>query len=416
MVFFNHATRQMTTKIVYYGPGLCGKTTNLNAIYAKTSTKARGEMVSLNTETDRTLFFDLLPMDVGVVGGFKTKLQLYTVPGQVFYNSTRKLVLKGVDGIVFVVDSQVPMLDASKESLQNLQENLKELGLDIRQIPMVFQWNKRDLKNIVSVQELEAELNPLGLPSFQAIAQDGSGVFETLRGITKLALSHIKTHVLGEGAAKPSPAPPPPPLPPPSPVPEGALVMSDLTSNTQMLDGDTGISGITSPSELDEVPASAQGTTQAMPIVEAQKPMEAPVRPPMPAAENLQTKPVSLPDVREALAARAAANAHKALEAPKTLPALPRLSMPVPVAPRAVPKSPNPKDAINTLLGELTLVGRMGTPTSLRLDLPDSVDGQELEVVVQVRTKGQVVAETSLKRPAPSKGIMAKLTLELKRS
>ena len=128
MVFFNHATRQMTAKIVYYGPGLCGKTTNLNTIYGKTSQKARGEMVSLNTETDRTLFFDLLPMDVGMVGGFKTKLQLYTVPGQVFYNSTRKLVLKGVDGIVFVVDSQTAMLDACRESFQNLSENLKELG------------------------------------------------------------------------------------------------------------------------------------------------------------------------------------------------------------------------------------------------------------------------------------------------
>ena len=198
MVFFNHATRQMTAKIVYYGPGLCGKTTNLNTIYGKTSQKARGEMVSLNTETDRTLFFDLLPMDVGMVGGFKTKLQLYTVPGQVFYNSTRKLVLKGVDGIVFVVDSQTPMLDACKESYQNLDENLRELGLNLGDIPMVFQWNKRDLRNVVPVEELEAAFNPRGTPSFQSVASDGTGVFETLRGITKLALSHIKIHVLGE--------------------------------------------------------------------------------------------------------------------------------------------------------------------------------------------------------------------------
>ena len=186
MVFFNHATRQMTAKIVYYGPGLCGKTTNLNTIYGKTSQKARGEMVSLNTETDRTLFFDLLPLDVGVIGGFKAKLQLYTVPGQVFYNSTRKLVLKGVDGIVFVADSQTAMLDADKESLQNLDDNLRELGLDIRQIPTIFQWNKRDLKNVVPVEQLEAELNPQNHPSVQSIASDGTGVFETLRAITKL--------------------------------------------------------------------------------------------------------------------------------------------------------------------------------------------------------------------------------------
>jgi small GTP-binding protein len=203
MVFFNHATRQMTTKIVYYGPGLCGKTTNLNTIYGRTSQKARGEMVSLNTETDRTLFFDLLPMDVGMVAGFKTKLQLYTVPGQVFYNSTRKLVLKGVDGIVFVADSQTPMLDANKESLQNLRDNLRELGLDLRDIPLIFQWNKRDLKNIVPVEQLERELNPEAFASIQSIASDGTGVFETLRSITKLALANIKAlHLADAGGAK----------------------------------------------------------------------------------------------------------------------------------------------------------------------------------------------------------------------
>ena len=232
MVFFNHATRQMTAKIVYYGPGLCGKTTNLNTIYGKTSLKARGEMVSLNTETDRTLFFDLLPMDVGMVGGFKTKLQLYTVPGQVFYNSTRKLVLKGVDGIVFVVDSQVPMLEACRESWLNLEENMRELGLNLQDIPVVFQWNKRDLKNVVPVDELEAVFNPRGLPTFQSVASDGTGVFETLRGITKLALSHIKTHVLGESPVAPSPAAPSPP----APSGGGALTLSDLPSVTDLLD------------------------------------------------------------------------------------------------------------------------------------------------------------------------------------
>src|SRR5437764_567401 len=147
MVFFNYATMQMAAKIVYYGPGLCGKTTNLHYIYAKTSPQSRGEMVSLETETDRTLFFDLLPIDVGVIGGFKTRLQLYTVPGQVFYNTTRKLVLKGVDGIVFVADSQAAMLDANRESFQNLRENLKDIGLVLDDIPLIVQLNKRDLPN-----------------------------------------------------------------------------------------------------------------------------------------------------------------------------------------------------------------------------------------------------------------------------
>ena len=142
MVFFNYATMQMAAKIVYYGPGLCGKTTNLHYIYAKTSPQSRGEMVSLETETDRTLFFDLLPIDVGVIGGFKTRLQLYTIPGQVFYNTTRKLVLKGVDGIVFVADSQNAMIEANLESLKNLRDNLTELGVKIEDIPLVMQVGK----------------------------------------------------------------------------------------------------------------------------------------------------------------------------------------------------------------------------------------------------------------------------------
>ena len=160
MVFFNWATMQMAAKIVYYGPGLCGKTSNLSYIYAKTTPNSRGEMVSLETESDRTLFFDLLPIEVGTIGGFKTRLQLYTVPGQVFYNTTRKLVLKGVDGLVFVADSQRPMREANIESLSSLIENLEDLGLEMADLPLVLQYNKRDLKNILSVDELNGDLNP----------------------------------------------------------------------------------------------------------------------------------------------------------------------------------------------------------------------------------------------------------------
>src|SRR5689334_23193179 len=160
MVFFNYATMQMAAKIVYYGPGLCGKTTNLHHIYAKTSPQSRGEMVSLETETDRTLFFDLLPIDVGVIGGFKTRLQLYTIPGQVFYNTTRKLVLKGVDGVVFVADSQQAMQDANVESFQNLRENLKEIGLKLDEIPLVIQLNKRDLPNVAPAEAMLDRLDP----------------------------------------------------------------------------------------------------------------------------------------------------------------------------------------------------------------------------------------------------------------
>ncbi len=192
MVFFNYSTMQMVVKIVYYGPGLCGKTTNLEYIYSKTSPKSRGEMVSLETETDRTLFFDLLPIEVGVIGGFKTRFQLYTVPGQVFYNSTRKLVLKGVDGIVFVADSQRPMLEANIESFKNLEENLADLGINIDDIPIVLQYNKRDLKNICSVEELNEALNKKGYPYVEAIAITGKGVFETLKLISKYTLLSVR--------------------------------------------------------------------------------------------------------------------------------------------------------------------------------------------------------------------------------
>ncbi len=192
MVFFNYSTMQVAAKIVYYGPGLCGKTTNLQYIYDHTTNDSRGEMVSLQTETDRTLFFDLLPIDLGSIGGFKTKIQLYTVPGQVFYNTTRKLVLKGVDGVVFVADSQRLMMDANVDSLVNLEANLAEIGFRITELPVVIQYNKRDLPDVASMAQLEAALNKHGLPSFEACALSGQGVFETLTGIAKLTLASLR--------------------------------------------------------------------------------------------------------------------------------------------------------------------------------------------------------------------------------
>ena len=199
MVFFNYATMQMAAKIVYYGPGLCGKTTNLHHIYTKTAPQSRGEMVSLETETDRTLFFDLLPIDVGVIGGFKTRLQLYTVPGQVFYNTTRKLVLKGVDGLVFVADSQKAMLEANVESLKNLRDNVTEIGLNLDELPLVIQLNKRDLPNIADVETMLNALDPeRRFESVEAVAYTGAGVFETLKLISKLTLRTLRRRMTGE--------------------------------------------------------------------------------------------------------------------------------------------------------------------------------------------------------------------------
>ena len=231
MVFFNYATMQMAAKIVFYGPGLCGKTTNLQHIYNKTSPHSRGEMVSLETETDRTLFFDLLPIDVGVIGGFKTRLQLYTVPGQVFYNTTRKLVLKGADGIVFVADSQAPMLEANVQSLRNLRTNLEELGLDLDSMPMVIQLNKRDLPNVLDRDSMIDALDPeRRFDVTEASAIKGEGVFETLKLISKLTLRALKEKMSGHEEPVSSPTklsirggaerPVPPPIPPPAPAAE----------------------------------------------------------------------------------------------------------------------------------------------------------------------------------------------------
>jgi signal recognition particle receptor subunit beta len=221
MVFLNYTAMQMTAKIVYYGPGLCGKTTNLSWIHAKTAPRSRGEMVSLETDADRTLFFDLLPLDVGVIGGLKVRLQLYTVPGQVFYNVTRRLVLKGVDGVVFVADSQAPAAEPNEESLANLKQNLEEIGLEPRSVPIVFQFNKRDLRNILPVAELQKSLNPTSAPFFEAAAIHGVGVFETLKEISRLSLDAIRAKVAEDkhtgvggvkaAARKPASAPPPEP-------------------------------------------------------------------------------------------------------------------------------------------------------------------------------------------------------------
>ena len=201
MVFLNYTAMQMTAKIVYYGPGLCGKTTNLQWIHGRTAPRSRGDMLSLETEADRTLFFDLLPLDVGVIGGMKVRLQLYTVPGQVFYNATRRLVLKGVDGVVFVADSQVPAAEPNEESLSNLRQNLEELGLDPRTVPVVFQFNKRDLRNLLSVEALQKALNPGGAPAFEAAAVHGVGVFETLKEISRISLASIRAKIAHEKRA-----------------------------------------------------------------------------------------------------------------------------------------------------------------------------------------------------------------------
>ena len=192
MSFINYAAREINCKLVYYGPGLCGKTTNLQYIFSKVDPNSKGKLISLATETERTLFFDFLPLELGTIRGFKTRFHLYTVPGQVFYDASRKLILRGADGVIFVADSQVERMESNIESLENLEINLAEQKMKLESMPFVLQYNKRDLPNIVPTDELQAALNPRNVPWFEACAPKGTGVFETLKGTAKLVLNELK--------------------------------------------------------------------------------------------------------------------------------------------------------------------------------------------------------------------------------
>ena len=197
MSFINYSSREISCKIVFYGPGLCGKTTNLQWIYKKTNPDSKGKMISLATETERTLFFDFLPLALGEIRGFKTRFHLYTVPGQVFYDASRKLILKGVDGVVFVADSQIERMEANIESIENLGINLAEQGYNLDKVPFIVQYNKRDLPNVVPLEEMKKVLNPKGVPDFEACAVDGTGVFDTLKAVAKLVIMELKKSQAG---------------------------------------------------------------------------------------------------------------------------------------------------------------------------------------------------------------------------
>jgi mutual gliding-motility protein MglA len=191
MSMINYASREINCKLVYYGSGLGGKTTNIEYVFNKVNPDTRGKLISLATEQERTLFFDFLPVDLGTIRGFKTRFHLYTVPGQVYYNASRRLILKGVDGIVFVADSQGERMDANIAAMQNLYDNLAEYGYDPETLPIVLQYNKRDLPNAVSIEELRAQLNPGGFEEFPAVARDGEGVFDTLKAVSKQVLKTL---------------------------------------------------------------------------------------------------------------------------------------------------------------------------------------------------------------------------------
>jgi len=258
MVLYNAATKELTAKIVYYGPGLCGKTTNLQTVYDGLPQDGRGKMLSLATQTDRTLFFDFLPIELGTVRGMKTRIQLYTVPGQVFYDATRKLVLRGADAVVFVADSQAQALDGNKESFQNLIENLREQGSELEKLPHVIQFNKRDTPNALPVEVLERELNRFGAPTFEACATQGMGVRETLKGVALLVLRRLTEKYGGDSTENSASAmfsvPPAAPVPQPQgagrSTTSGPLEVEDLGAG-EMLE------------EIEEIPVTEAGGVPA---------------------------------------------------------------------------------------------------------------------------------------------------------
>ena len=279
MVLFNYSSKELTAKIVYYGPGLGGKTTSLEYIYKGLPAKVKGKMLSLSTQTDRTLFFDFLPMELGKIYGWRVRVQLYTVPGQVFYDATRKIVLKGADGVVFVCDSQNEMLDANIESWQNFQDNLKANNIDFTIIPLIFQYNKRDIKNITPVEELETKVNTRHVPYFETIATEGNGVLDALKAITKLVLQHLQKQYNkvfqeekreAEASKKPEAPAKEAPLPKESPLPKPATAPKEI------------------PLEKTAGPSSPAKT----PIKDEKKPKEEAIQP-----KELKTEPEIAPEI-----------------------------------------------------------------------------------------------------------------------
>jgi signal recognition particle receptor subunit beta len=402
MVFFNYSTMQMAAKVVYYGPGLCGKTTNLHYIYGHTTTDSRGEMVSLETETDRTLFFDLLPIDVGSIAGFNTRIQLYTVPGQVFYNTTRKLVLKGVDGVVFVVDSQRAMRQANLDSFRNLDENLREMGLSVDSLPLVLQYNKRDLTDIYSVEELNQTINRNHWPHFEASALSGQGVFETLKGISKFTLLALKKRL---GRSGPEASAPPSRV---TPVLNSGG-RSATPASTALSSPPSGVSGV--PSAAASSPMAPESAAAPMPPLArpaagplAQMPPSSPSSPSLaplaPLAPNAAAPPPSsMPAPRLVNPAQKPAVIRSSAPAAPA-PAAPAPAAAAPAAPAAAKRTSGIRRSVD-VLGELEKLRReamqpaAGAPSAAAARVTDSTLQPAAAAAAHAKASGNGRAELS---------------------
>lgn len=406
MVVVSYSGKEINAKLVYYGPGLSGKTTNLEFIYDSVPSTHRGKMVSMKTRTERTLFFDFLPVDLGEMGGFKTRFLLYTVPGQVYYNATRKLVLRGVDAIVFVADSARGKMNENIESLENLRENLREYGMDLDQIPWVLQWNKRDLPETYSAEELNQALNPHGVPAFEAVATNGTGVFETFKGISKLLLEKLSKEIkttpskvseIAAGgipaAATPAAAAPKAPAAAPRPMTATPMPPPPVAARTPISTGSMPRpAGIPTPSAAPTAPAAPVAASAGAPM--AGVPVTSVT------AEILPLHGTELPPEKPSFTSRLAAffglkrqpkateavGGHFSSEPPMAAPPMPR-----PTATLQLHKVEVQGEQV--LAGSPIVEKRVRVPVPIRLTPEEARAGVTLKLVVEL----EVVAEGEMR-------------------
>jgi signal recognition particle receptor subunit beta len=374
MALFNYATRELSAKIVYYGPGLSGKTTNIEMVHRILRPEQKGRLISLPTETDRTLFFDFLPVDLGQIKGFKVRFHLYTVPGQVFYNATRRLVLQGVDGVVFVADSQSDMAQSNVDSLKNLVENLATYGKKLEDLPFVLQYNKRDLKQILPVKDMSAKLNPRSVPVVEGIAKDGVGVSETLVTISRMVFSHLRKTLLMPGETAEH---------------EDIGELADVKIRESFKPKDAEVfEEISDLEEIQEAPEVLEAPPAAEPPAFSRAAVEVPAAPETPqAAEppDLSGTAVEAPERVDVLPAPPPADEEQAAPGRGLLEGLDEIEIEIPAVSPPPPEEKAPRAAIS-------LEAEEGAPTFLKFENPYiAPEGHAVLPAVFLDARGNIV-------------------------
>jgi signal recognition particle receptor subunit beta len=381
MALFNYATRELSAKVVFYGPGLSGKTTNIEMVHHLLKPEQKGRLISLPTETDRTLFFDFLPLDLGQIKGFKVRFHLYTVPGQVFYNATRRLVLQGVDGVVFVADSQVDMMSSNVESLKNLRDNLATYGKKLEELPFVMQYNKRDLKKITSAKEMSAQLNDLNAPVYEGIAKDGIGVTETLVGISRLVFANLRKNLLLPGETEEL---------------EGAVEIADVAAGETQSPG--GAELLEEISEIEEIPdlPEVEEVPDVIEVAEVPDVSEVAKAPDVPEVEEIPDLP-EVAEVSDVSEVAEAPDVPEVREIPETTEMPEGVEMIVPqreVSPEAFPEETpvgKGKSADEAPQEEVSPLADM--PEEIEIEIPERFDepppAGEARTGVSVKAEGE---------------------------